>query len=194
LTDLNNNLLSIFGTLNKWFKANQLTLNFDKTHYIHFVTKKNKSAKLMIGYNNKFVACTSGTKFLRMSLNETLSWDNHIKALAKKLNTACYIIRSAKTYMSTSSLKTIYYALFHSLMTYGIIFCGNSALGATIFRLQTIAIRIMEECGNRVSCRDLFRKVHILQLTSQYLLTVLTFVVQHFFLLLKRQFTIYLTL
>jgi hypothetical protein len=45
LTDLNNNMQSIFETLNKWFKANQLTLNFDKTHYIHVVTKKDKSAK-----------------------------------------------------------------------------------------------------------------------------------------------------
>jgi hypothetical protein len=57
---------SIFETLNKWFKANQLTLNFDKTHYVHFVTKKDKSAKLMIGYNNKFVACTTSTKFRGM--------------------------------------------------------------------------------------------------------------------------------
>jgi hypothetical protein len=121
LTDLNNNMQSIFETLNKWFKANQLTLNFDKTHYIHFVTKKDKSTKLMIGYNNKFVANTSSTKFLGMSLNETLSWDNHIGELAKN-STVCYIIRNAKTYMSTSSLKTIYYAPFHSLMTYGIIF------------------------------------------------------------------------
>jgi hypothetical protein len=72
LTDLNNNMHSIFETLNKLFKANQLNLNFDKTHYIHFVTKKDKSAKLMIGYNNKFVASTSSTKFLRVSLNETL--------------------------------------------------------------------------------------------------------------------------
>jgi hypothetical protein len=39
LTDLNYNMQSIFETLNKWFRANQLTLNFDKTHYIHFVTK-----------------------------------------------------------------------------------------------------------------------------------------------------------
>jgi hypothetical protein len=64
MTDLNNNMQSIFETLNKLFKANQLTLNFDKTHYIHFFTKKDKSAKLMTGYNNKFVACTSSTKFL----------------------------------------------------------------------------------------------------------------------------------
>jgi hypothetical protein len=179
LTDLNNNIQSIFETLNKWFKANQLTLNFDKSHYIHFVTKKDKSAKLMIGYNNKFVACTSSTKFLGMSLNETLSWDNHIEALAKELGTVCYIIRSAKTYMFTSSLKTIYHALFHSLMTYGIIFWGNSALGATTFHLQKKAIRIMEGCGNRISCRDLFRKFHILPLPSQYLLSLLVFVVEH---------------
>jgi hypothetical protein len=135
----------------KWFKANQLTLNFDKTNYIHFVTKKDKSAKLMIGYNNKFVASTSSTKFLGMSLNETFSWDNHIEALAKKLGTACY----------------------------GIIFWGNSALGATVFHLQKKAIRVMEGCGNRVSCRDLFRKFHILPLTSQCLLSLLMFVVQH---------------
>jgi hypothetical protein len=83
LTDLNSNMHSIFETLNKWFKANQLILNFDKTHYIHFVTKKDKYAELMIGYNNEFVACTSSTKFLGVSLNEILSWDNHIEALAK---------------------------------------------------------------------------------------------------------------
>jgi hypothetical protein len=37
----------------------------------------------------------------------------------------------------------------------------------------------MEGSGNRVSCRDLFRKFHILPLTSQYLLSLLMFVVQH---------------
>jgi hypothetical protein len=64
-------------------------------------------------------------------------------------------------------------------MTYGIIFWGNSSLGATIFRLQKKTIRIMKGYGNRDSHRDLFRKFHILPLTSQYLLSLLMFVVQH---------------
>jgi hypothetical protein len=81
--------------------------------------------------------------------------------------------------MSTSSLKIIYYAFFHSLVTYGIIFWGNSPLVATMFCLKEKAIRIMEGCGNRVSSRDLLRKFHILPLTSQYLLSLLMFVVQH---------------
>jgi len=38
-------------------------------------------------------------------MDNTLSWNNHIDLLVKKLSTACYIIRSAKTYMSASSSK-----------------------------------------------------------------------------------------
>jgi hypothetical protein len=39
------------------------------------------------------------------------------------------------------------------------------------------AIKIMGGCGNRVSCKNLFRKLQILPLTSQYLLSILMFVV-----------------
>jgi len=37
----------------------------------------------------------------------------------------------------------------------------------------------MEGCGNRVSCRNLFKKLQILSLTSQYMLLLLMFVVQN---------------
>ena len=36
----------------------------------------------------------------------------------------------------------------------------------------------MEGCGNRVSCRNLFKKLQILPLTSQYMLSLLMFGVQ----------------
>jgi hypothetical protein len=39
----------------------------------------------------------------------------------------------------------------------------------------------MEGCGNRVSCRNLFKKLQILPLTSQYILSLLMFVVQNKF-------------
>jgi len=37
----------------------------------------------------------------------------------------------------------------------------------------------MEGCGNRVSCRSLFKKLQILPLISQYMLSLLMFVVQN---------------
>jgi hypothetical protein len=64
-------------------------------------------------------------------------------------------------------------------MSYGVIFWGNSLLSSIIFRIQRKAIRIMEGCGNRVSCRNLFKKLQILPLTSQYTLSLLKFVVQN---------------
>ena len=65
-----------------------------------------------------------------------LSWNTHIDSIIKKLSKACYIIRNAKAYMSVSSLKVIYHALFHSVMSYGVIFWGNSPHSHIIFRIQ----------------------------------------------------------
>jgi len=67
-------------------------------------------------------------------MNNTLSWNNHIDLLKKKLSTACYIIRNAKTYMPYLSLKVILYPFFYSAMSYGITFCGNSSHSYIIFR------------------------------------------------------------
>jgi len=79
--------------------------------------------------------------------------------------------------MSVSSLKVIYYAFFHSVMSYGITFWGNLLHSFIIFRIQKTALRIMGERVNRVLCRNLFKKLQILPLASQYMLSLLIFVV-----------------
>jgi len=63
-------------------------------------------------------------------------------------------------------------------MSNGIIFWGNSLHSSIIFRIQKKAIRIMEVCGNR-NHRNLFKKLQILLLTSQYMLSLLMSVVQN---------------
>jgi len=114
-----------------------------------------------------------------MTIYNTLSWNNHTDSIMKKMSKACYIIRNAKTCMSVSALKMIYHAFFHSVMSYGIIFWGNLSYNTMIFKVQKKAIRIIEGCGNRVSCRNLFKKLQILPLVSQYMLFLLKFVVQN---------------
>jgi hypothetical protein len=121
LRDFNKNISIVFTTLNKWLRANQLSLNFNKTNYVHFTTKINMLVNLKIGFNDDFITNSSYTKFLEVTMNNTLSWNNHIDLLMKKLSKACYIIRNAKTYMSASFLKVVYYAFFHLAVSYGII-------------------------------------------------------------------------
>jgi len=69
--------------------------------------------------------------------------------------------------------------LLHSAMSYRIIFWGNSLHCSTIFSMQKKAIRIKEGCGNTVLCRHLFKKLKMLTLASQCLLSFLMFVIQN---------------
>jgi len=94
------------------------------------------SVNLKIGFNNNFITNSSYTKFLGLTMNNTLSWNNYVDLLVKKISKACYIIRNVKTYMSALPLKVIYYAFFHSVMSYGIIFWGNLLHSSIIFRIQ----------------------------------------------------------
>jgi hypothetical protein len=156
-----NNIFSIFEILNKWFEANKLTLNYNKPQCIQFATKTKMLNNFIINYNNKSINSTFCTKFLEIMVEGTLSWKDHVEILKKKL---------------ISVLKVIYYSFFHLLMSYGIIFWGNSSYNYTIFLLQKKAIRAMLGYGNTVSCRNMFKELGILPLASQYLFSLLQFV------------------
>jgi hypothetical protein len=122
---------------------------------------------------------TSSTNFLGLTLNSTLSWKTHIEQISSKLNSACYLIRSLRSIISMKNLRTIYFSYVHSNMMYGIIFWGSLPYSDNIFKSQKRTIRIMMNIGNRVSCRELFKKLNILPLHSQYILSLLLFVVKH---------------
>ena len=143
LIDFNKHIHRVFVTLNKWFKANQLLQNFNKTNYIHFTTKRNMSVNLKIDFNNNLITNSSYTKFVRVTVDNTLSWINNIDLLMNKLSAACCIVRNTKTYMSASSLKIIYHAFFHLGMSYKIIFWGKLVDSSTVFSMQEKAIRII---------------------------------------------------
>jgi hypothetical protein len=44
---------------------------------------------------------------------------------------------------NTETLKSIYFAYFHSIMKYGIIFWGNASYSKKIFTLQKKIVRLM---------------------------------------------------
>jgi hypothetical protein len=73
-----------------------------------------------------------------------------------------------KPIMSLKSLRMLYCAYIHSIMTYGIIFWSNSSYTIELFRIQKNVIRIMLDLKKRDSCRDSFKKMKILPLCSQW--------------------------
>jgi hypothetical protein len=64
-------------------------------------------------------------------------------------------------------------------MTYRIIFWGNSPHSTNVFKIQKRIIRTMTKPRRRDSCRQLFKRLEILPLQSQYIFSVLLFVVKN---------------
>jgi hypothetical protein len=147
-----------------------------KTHFIHFMTKNSQPIDTSMCLENNRTFNNQNTKLLGLIVDNTLSWKPHIDHLINKLSTACYVIRSVKPYVNTNVLNMIYHSLFHSVMDYGIIFWGNSSHNTQVIKMRKKAIRIIMGCGNRESCRNLFKELNILPLMSQYILSLLTFV------------------
>jgi hypothetical protein len=76
--DYKNNIINIFENIKYWFKANLLTLNFNETYYIQFMTKNSSAININIGYDNKKIANSTSTKFLGLIIDNMLSWKSHI--------------------------------------------------------------------------------------------------------------------
>jgi hypothetical protein len=91
----------------------------------------------------------------------------------KRLNT------TVLDHLCQDTLKSVNYSYFHSLISYGIIFCGSSSNSVHVFRLQKRAIRIITGSRQRDSCRELFKKLKILPLHSQYIFSLLLFIVNN---------------
>ena len=100
---------------------------------------------------------------------------SHINQISLRLSSACYAIKVITPLMTGDTLKMIYYSYVHSIITYGIILWGNLPLNNVIFKIQK---RIMTKSRSRDSCRHLFKQLGILPLQSQYIFSVLLFVVK----------------
>jgi hypothetical protein len=89
---------------------------------MHFKSNYRQDNTLQITYQEKEVQEVNNTKFLRLGLDNYITWKTHIGIILTKLSRVCYITRSLHFLNDLSTIKTIYYAYFHAIMEYGTIF------------------------------------------------------------------------
>jgi hypothetical protein len=112
LVDFRVNSELVLGNVNEWFKNNCLSLNTEKTHFIHFRTKNSQPVDTSMCLENNRILNNQNTKFLGLIVDNTLSWKLHIDHLINKLSTACCVIRSVKPYVNTNVHKcTIFFSM-----------------------------------------------------------------------------------
>jgi len=161
-TNLNFDLKS----LNQWLCANRLSLNIDKTRLLLFHSKYDKK-EIDINIKMKGVRLepSHSVKYLGIHLDENLSWDIHIKELRNKLSRANGIISKLRHYVPKSTIMQIYYSLFFSHLTYGILVWSLTTQKNLdiISILQRKSIRIMNSVSYDEHTNDLFYENKIIK-------------------------------
>ena len=98
------NINLIMTEINKWFQSNLITVNLNKTHFMQFWTKKQYDNETEIIISTSVSTNIYSIKFLGLTIDNLLSWKDHIDVLSTKLNKACYAITYLHTYLLTYSL------------------------------------------------------------------------------------------
>jgi hypothetical protein len=154
-------------------------LNYDKTYFLQFLTKTDYEINLQVSSVNRKIATAQSLKFMGLTINTTLTWKHHIGELISRLNKAFCAIRSIKLFMSLDILRSTYFSYAHSVISYRIIFWGNSSHSKEIFKIQKRIIRTIMNLSKNASCWKLFKEVNILPVQSQYIFSILLFVTKN---------------
>lgn len=178
------------GIVFNWFSKNWLTINFRKScfipigayldslpHYENILIKKSPDRDDNIAIERK-----DEMKLLGVVLDPHLKWKKHLKILSRKLNRVIYIIIKLKQIIKSKLLQTVYFALFQSLLIYGIISWGsayNNVL-SPVQRLQNKALKIIFSKNRLYSTIKLYNEINIPDIRNTFIvLSILKFANNH---------------
>ena len=151
----------ILDAVSKYMSANKLHLNMDKLCFMHFSPNRNdhtdEDHKVVIKINEVEIEEVTETKFLGVIIDNNLSWEPQLEAVAKKLKCCVGQLNRIKPFIPVDLHKNLYHTLFESHMSYGITVWGLVSPGklSKLFLLQKHCIRIM--FGDKEAYLDKFK-------------------------------------
>merc|ERR1712002_317095 len=79
INTLNSMLNNELSKVAQWFKCNKLSLNINKTNFIHFRNINSPRMRLNLFIDNMSITEKTSTKFLGVTIDSNLNWNEHIK-------------------------------------------------------------------------------------------------------------------
>ncbi|GFG37065.1 hypothetical protein Cfor_05746 [Coptotermes formosanus] len=178
LKDLQIKVSSTLNHVSNWFSSSGLTLNMEKTNIIKFYSNHFHNNLQQSAFKINTIKEVTNTKFLGLELDNNINRKRHVAKILPRLSRACYAVRAMYPISCINMLKIIYFAYFHSI-NYGIIFWGNFTKSKNVFLAQKEIIRIMTGSSPKTSCKPLFQSLGILIVYSQYIFSLMKFLLQN---------------
>jgi hypothetical protein len=170
------------GKIVEWLKANKLSLNVNKTHYMVFRSRRCPSfTNCSLSINDVVIEMVEHTKFLGVTIDSFLTWQKHISSVKGKVARGLGIICKAKRNLSKESLLTLYYSIIYPHLIYCVEVWGNSSACHvnSLFRLQKKTIKIIRSVPIRHPSDPLFREMRLLKVSQIYTFFSLLFIFKY---------------
>ena len=92
-----------------WFEENKLQVNVKKTVNLLFSLRKCETPSNF----------HESVKFLGLDIDSKQSWNTHGNTLGRKICKNIFLLRNLKDHIPVASIRTAYFTLCQSHMTYG---------------------------------------------------------------------------
>ena len=171
-----------FKKICTYFRQNKLSLHPDKTKYLIISSSQlAHSTQTKIFVNNNNINETNddliheierihsndkvpAIKYLGVYFDPNLNFNYHVNALSSKLARALFILKRVKHMLPLSSLKSLYYTLFHSHISYAVEIWSSTSLSnlKILSTKQKIALRTINNLPYNSHTEPHFKKLEIL--------------------------------
>jgi hypothetical protein len=180
-----------------WLDTNLLTLNVAKTNYMTInITNRGDDyvRDKTIGIHNcdpeitvitpcncPIIKKVKSSKYLGVLINERLDWKDHIAATADRLRGTVHVFKEIRNMLPLKTLKTIYFALVHSIISYGIVGWGGATLTALdpLIKVQKSILRVINKKPFRFPSEILFTEFGVLDIRQTYTKTIILHYIKH---------------
>ena len=166
----------------KWFNDNLLTVNTDKTCTIVIGTRQRitPTDDLTITLSNNPLNPVNRIKYLGVTIDKNLTWNDHINNLVSKVSPKIALLRKLKYKLSTEHLNTVYLSIIQPHFDYCISVWGHTSQRNIhlIQRLQNRAARtITGKYDWNISVTKLIEELGWMNISQriQYFTSLLTY-------------------
>ena len=149
----------------KWSDDNKMILNESKTKCMIVtgkrLSKRMDNDKLSIQINEKELDQVQSQKHLGVTIDNKLSFDDHVEELCKKLSQRIAVLKKIRRFLPTEQRMLYYNALIKQVMMYGsTIWTSCSSENLTkVLKLQKRAARVILNADTRDNSVKLFSKL-----------------------------------
>lgn len=169
-----------------WLCCNYLTLNLSKTNFIAFAP--NVTGQPTASFELHAHLCDNSTssticncisldrsysiKYLGVMIDSAISWKHHITYMVSRVRKLIYVFKNLRDIVDFQYLKTVYYALAQSVISYCITSWGGTGISNMLLleRAQRAVLKVLSKKHFRFPTTELYVLCQVLTVRQLYIL------------------------